>query len=424
MRYLFVLLPALLCAETHKLTFDQALERARREAPEVLLARFDEVQAQQAIRIARDPFSPKVAVGSGLAYTNGFPLSIEGSAPSLFQAKISQSVFNRPQSYLVAKSRVDSQSVAQSVNERRDAALEKTAKLYLDANLAQRNFELLRQQIANLEAVSSTVDARVEEGRALAIESRRAAVNSRKAQQRLRLLSSELQQVQRTLAFVLGFPTDDLVEIEPLAALATTLPSQDEEAIQAALANSRELKRLQLDMQAKDLEVRANRAAYLPQVDLVAQYGLFARFNNFDRFFNSFQRNNALFGLSFKFPIVPGAAASAQAASALNEVNRLRLRLTNTRNRIALDTRKLLEDLRLQSENRDLAKLDLDVARDQVSLILVQMEEGKASRRQLEEARFLEAEKWIAYYEAQHAMDRAGVSLLAALGQLDQLAVR
>ncbi|MDX2267476.1 MAG: TolC family protein [Bryobacter sp.] len=424
MRYLFVLLPALLCAETHKLTFDQALERARREAPEVLLARFDEVQAQQAIRIARDPFSPKVAVGSGLAYTNGFPLSIEGSAPSLFQAKISQSLFNRPQSYLVAKSRVDSQSVAQSVNERRDAALEKTAKLYLDANLAQRNLELLRQQIANLEAVSSTVDARVEEGRALAIESRRAAVNSRKAQQRLRLLNSELQQVQRTLAFVLGFPTEDLVEIEPLAALATALPSQEEEAIQAALANSRELKRLQLDMQAKDLEVRANRAAYLPQVDLVAQYGLFARFNNFDRFFNSFQRNNALVGLSFKFPVVPGVASSAQAASALNEINRLRLRLTNTRNRIALDTRKLLEDLRLQSENRDLAKLDLDVARDQVSLILVQMEEGKASRRQLEESRFLEAEKWIAYYEAQHAMDRAGVSLLAALGQLDQLAVR
>lgn len=424
MRYLLAFLPILLCGETHKLTFDQALERARREAPEVLLARFDEVQAQQAIRVARDPFSPKVAVGSGLAYTNGFPLSIEGSAPSLFQAKISQSVFNRPQSYLLAKSRVDSQSIAQSVNERRDAALEKTAKLYLDANLAQRNLELLRQQIANLEAVTSTVDARVEEGRALAIESRRADVNSRKAQQRLRLLNAELQQLERTLAFVLGFPSEDLVEIEPLAALATTLPAQEEEAIQAALANSRELKRLQLEMQSKDLEVRANRAAYLPQVDLVAQYGLFARFNNFDRFFNSFQRNNALVGLSFKFPVVPGVASSAQAASALNEINRLRLRLTNTRNRIALDTRKLLEDLRLQRENRDLAKLDLDVARDQVSLILVQMEEGKAARRQLEEARFLEAEKWIAYYEAQHALDRAGVSLLSALGQLDQLAVR
>jgi outer membrane protein TolC len=424
MRHLLLLFPCLLAAESHRLSFDQAMERARREAPEVLLARFDEVQAQQAIRVAKDPFSPKVAVGSGLAYTYGFPMSIEGSAPSIFQAKISQSVFNRPQSYLLAKSRVDSQAVTQTVNERRDLALEKTAKLYLDANLAQRNIELLRQQISRLESVSSAVAARVEEGRALNIESRRASVNIRKAQQRLSILATELRNIGHTLAFVLGYPPEDVVEIEPIAAIAPLAEEGEAAAIQTALNNSRELKRLQLSLQAKDLEVRANRAANLPQIDLVGQYGLFARFNNFDAFFNRFQRNNALLGLSFRFPIVPGPAAGAQAAAALNEINRLRLSVTNTRNRVELETRKLLESLRLQKENRELAKLDLDVAREQVALTLAQLEEGRASRMQLEEARFLEAEKWIAYYEAQHAVDIVSVSLSAVLGELDQLAVR
>jgi outer membrane protein TolC len=421
---LFLSSALLATAEVHPLGFEQALERARRESPEVLLARFDEIQAQQAVRVAKDPFSPKVAVGSGLAYTYGFPMSIEGSAPSLFQAKAIQTLVNRPQSYLLAKARVDAQSIAFNVAERRAAAVEKTAKLYLDANLVLRNLTLVRQQIENLAVVSSTVSARIEEGRALSIEGRRAEVNSRKAQQRLTLLSNELEQIQRTLGFVLGYPAEDRVEIQAIESVGYEAPAAADEAIRAALDNSRELKRLQSELHAKSLEAKANQSAWLPQVDLVAQYGLFARFNNFDQYFNRFQRNNLLVGMSFKFPVVPGAAAGALAASALNDMNRLRLRVANTRNRIELDTRKQLDDLRLQRENRDLAKLDLEVARDQVSLVLVQLEEGKASRRQLEEARFVEAEKWIVYYEAQHAVDRAGVSLLAQLGQLDKLSVR
>ncbi len=423
-RFLFFFLPTLLLAETHRLSFDQALNRARTEAPEVLLARFDELQAKNAIRIAKDPFSPKVIVGSGLAYTYGFPMSIEGSAPSIFQAKAVQSLINKPQSYLLAKSRVDAHSVAFTVQERKDAAIEKTAKLYLDASLVRKNRELVQQQIASLEKVRDTVDARVEEGRILAIEARRAEINARKAKQRSSLLNAELGQIERSLAFVLGYAAEDQVETQPIEALATEAPADLAEAVKLALDNSRELKRLQSDIQAKNLEFQANRSSWYPQVDLVAQYGLFARFNNFDQYFNRFQRNNVLLGASFKFPVVPGTASSAQAANALNEVNRLRLRVANTRNRIEIDTRKLLEDLKLQKENQDLAKLDLEVARDQVSIVLAQIEEGKAAQRQLEEARFLESEKWIAYYEASHAVERAKVSVLAALGQLEKLAVR
>lgn len=418
------MVPCFALAETHRLSFDQALERARTEAPEVLLARFDEIQAKQAIRVAKDPFSPKVVIGSGLAYTYGFPMSIEGSAPSIFQAKAMQSLINKPQSYLLAKSRVDAQSVAFTVQERRDAAIERTAKLYLDASLVRKNLELVQQQVSSLEAVRGTVEARVEEGRLLAIESRRAEVNARKAKQRTVLLNTELAQIQRSLAFVLGYGAEDEVETQAVNGLAGEVPADSSEAIRLALDNSRELKRLQSDIQAKNLEFQANRSSWYPQVDLIAQYGLFARFNNFDQYFNRFQRNNMLLGMSFKFPVVPGTASSAQAASALNEVNRLRLRVANARNRIELDTRKLLDDLRLQRENLDLAKLDLEVSRDQVSIVLAQIEEGKAAQRQLEEARFLEAEKWMIYYEASHAVERAKVSVLAAIGQLEKLAGR
>jgi outer membrane protein len=418
------ILAALACqaAETHRLDLKAALKRAIEQSPEVLLSRFDEANAQQGIQIARDPFAPKLAMGSGLAYTYGFPMSIEGSAPSLFQVKASQSLINRPQSFLLAKARVEARGAQQVTQLRRDEVIERTAKLYLDADRATRNLKIVTTQIANLESVLATVRARVEEGRTLRIEAQRADVNLKKAHQRQRLLSAELKQTELTLAFVLGYDAQDRVEVSAETSFEIPLSAEPDTAVREALDNSRELRKLQSDLQAKTLEVQANKSAWMPQVDLIAQYALFSRFNNLDQYFNRFQTNNAQLGVSFKFPIVPGPASAALAAQALNEISRLRLRLTNTRNRIEMETRKIYDDLQLHKENRELAKLDLDVARDQIAIHLAQLEEGKATRRQVEESRFLEAEKWLAYWDAQYLYDRARISLLAATGSLMTLA--
>ncbi len=46
-----------------------------------------------------------------------------------------------------------------------------------------------------------------------------------------------------------------------------------------ALRNNRELRQMQSNVLAKELDLRSYKAARLPQVDLVAQYALFARYN-------------------------------------------------------------------------------------------------------------------------------------------------
>ena len=76
-----------LAAEVHTLTLKEAVDKALSRNPEVVMARMDEMKSQAAIHIARDPFITRLGVGSGLAYSNGFPLSIEGSAPAAFQGK-------------------------------------------------------------------------------------------------------------------------------------------------------------------------------------------------------------------------------------------------------------------------------------------------------------------------------------------------
>ena len=85
------------------MTLRQAVERALQQNPEIAMARLDELKAQEAVRVQKDPFAPHVYFGSGLAYTNGFPMSIDGAAPSVVQGRVSESLFNRQQSYAVAQ---------------------------------------------------------------------------------------------------------------------------------------------------------------------------------------------------------------------------------------------------------------------------------------------------------------------------------
>src|SRR5665213_903128 len=92
-------------AETYTLTLKQAVDRALAQNPETIIARLDRQQAEQGIRVAKSPFTPRVGVGSGLAYSNGFPLSIEGSAPAAFEVKANQYLFNRPQTYAIAQAK-------------------------------------------------------------------------------------------------------------------------------------------------------------------------------------------------------------------------------------------------------------------------------------------------------------------------------
>jgi outer membrane protein len=407
-----------LLAEVRTLTLAQAIELAVRQNPDVIIARLDEQKAQEAVRIARDPFSPKIVVGSGLAYTVGFPMSVEGSAPSVFQARAIQSLYNKPKSYEVAAAKENARGATIDTAARREEVAHRTAMLYLDTRRAARGVETSRQLIATSEKLAGTVDARVTEGRELPIELRRATLRLAQAKQRLSDFESARDQTEAALAVVLGFSADDRIRTTLDESAALDLPANEAASVDAALANSKEVQRIESAMQARGLEARAARAAWLPQMDLIAQYGLFAKYNNYEEYFNRFQRNNAQLGASIAFPIFPGRGAQARAANADLEVTRLRTQANAIRDRITLDTRKAWSDIRRAESSRELAKLDLEVTREQVTVLLAQSEEGRASLRQVEEMRATETEKWLAYYDALHAVEKAQIDLLRQTGTI------
>jgi outer membrane protein TolC len=196
------------------------------------------------------------------------------------------------------------------------------------------------------------------------------------------------------------------------------LPAGEDAAIQSAIESSKELRRLESALIAKGLDVRAEKAARLPTLDLIAQWALFAKYNHYADYFRAFQSNNGEIGVSVTVPVLPGLRVSAAVAQAEVDAAHLRIEMNAARNRISLETRQSYQTLRKAGTAREVARLDLDVARDEVSVLLAQMNEGRSSLQQVEQARVNEDEKWIAFYDAQYAAEKAAWDLLRQTGNV------
>ncbi len=193
-------------AEVHTLTLKQAIAHALAESPDAVMARMDEIKAAQGVQIAREPFTPRVTGGSGLAWSNGFPLSIEGSAPSVFEAKTSMSLFNKPQMFAVGAGRARRRGARVFAgSERREEVVYRVAALYIDVDRATRLAEGVQKQVESLGKVLAAVNTRVEAGRELPVTRQEANVIVLRARQRLMALQAERDYAEHNLAAALGF---------------------------------------------------------------------------------------------------------------------------------------------------------------------------------------------------------------------------
>jgi outer membrane protein len=416
---LFLLATAVLSGQQiHTLNLRQILDAANRQNPDILMARLDLEVAQSNISIQRDPFLPKVYAGSGAAYTNGFPMSIDGAAPSVVRAQSVATLFNRPQSYRLAQAREEALGASHALEARREQALAATVNLCLDADRAARSASMAARQADSALKVFEVVRQRVLDGRELPVAEKKARLEILRAQRLAESFRLQQETAETSLASVLGYPPGDRVRPILEERPSLVLPETEREALAAALSNSPEIRRLESAVAAGRLSIQAARAERLPRLDLVAQYSLLARFNNFEDFFQRFQRNNAQLGMSLQIPLFAGDAVAARIQQAEARTERTRLELQALRSSVALEARKAWLHMQDAESARQFARADLDVARENLGVVLALFEEGRAGLRDVEEARLQESAKWLQYYEAQHAWEQARINLLLRTGGL------
>ena len=412
-----ILFASLVHAEIHSLTLQQALEIAARQNPEVALARLDEQRATQGINVALDPFRPKVYGGSGLAYTYGYPNSIDGNAPSLIELKTDMALFNRPKSYQVASARETARGSQFGAQAKAEDVAYQAADLFLTASTLAHEGETISQQLPSLQKVTEAMSAAVSEGSELPLELKRAKVNLAMSQQRLDSSQLDLDYYEMLLAVALGYPAADRVKPLDSDISSAPTPPSEEDAADMALRNNRQLRQMQSTVLAKELEVRSFRAARLPEINLVAQYALFAKYN-YVNYFQKFQRNNFQIGASINIPILIGSASKGLAEQNSTDMQKIRIQMDQTRNRIISDTRRSYELWKKAENIRDLARMQLDLAREELTVLLAQEGEGKVLMSRVEQARLEEGNRWIALYEAETQVTRAKLSILRQTGSL------
>jgi outer membrane protein TolC len=396
----------------------QAVDLALRQNPELTVTRLDEQKAAQSVRLAKDPFFPRMFVASGAAYSSGYPLTIDGNPPSIAQAHAVQTFFNRIKTYEVAEARENERTTLIDIDIKRDDIIYRTASLYLDAERATEISEFVARQIQEFEKIHEVVSARVAEGKELEIEKDKAMLNVARAKQRAATLNLDRDYLERSLAIVLGYAPEDAVKISTRERGAPQLPASEEEAVELALSNSKELRRLESVLTAKGYTVKAQHASRLPQVDLVAEYALLTRYNFNQDFFRRFNQHAGQVGISIKIPVLSGTGSSALAQQAELDSTRLREQIKSARGRISLDARRSFQELRNVEGAEEVARLDLEVIRKTLDVTLAKLGEGRAALTDVATLHTIENEKWITFYDAQTSRERARLNVLRQTGSL------
>src|SRR6202140_2619145 len=125
-----VLLPASLLAEPVSLR--RVVELALTHATGAAIAAADEKRASASYRELRNEYVPQLSTGAGLGYSYGFPLALEGSAPSLFNITSQSALLNPALRAFVHAAKVDSTVASLKTKDERNQIIQDAALSYAE----------------------------------------------------------------------------------------------------------------------------------------------------------------------------------------------------------------------------------------------------------------------------------------------------
>ncbi len=408
-------------AAADSLTLKEAVSRALQHAPELRITLAQQEKAHQSYREARAQYIPTVTVGSGLAATRGFPMALEGAAPSVFQVVSSSTLFNRSQRAAVDEARIMWRAAEHGAGQRADDIAWKTASAYLELNKLQRSVEFARKEMEASERMREAVEAQVTEGRAIPLEGIKARLAVARQRQLLGQIEGQTAALEAMLRGLTGMPSEQRIET-----VDTTVPIPPERlpaagmeaAVERALQTSAELKRLATEVEARQAGVRSAKMLRWPQLDLIGQYAVLSRLNNYEDFFRRFERHNLELGVSARFTVFDGKRIDARVGQAEADLMQARAALEAARNDLAVNLRQSWQQLQQFRQTAEIAKLELDVARESLNVTLARFQEGRAAAPELDQARAEESGKWLSYLDAHYGVERAQLDLLRQTGDL------
>jgi outer membrane protein len=415
-----ILIPTVLNAQQPQpISLKRALELALQNSRDVAVAQVRYNVAANAARVNGAAFRPSVYTGSGAAWTYGFPQTPGGAAPSIINLTYVQTLFNPSLRGLAQAANERTQAQRLELERTRNIVTVQTSSAYLELGKVRSSLELARRQRQSAARILDFTKQRVMEGLELPIEITRAELAEAKLEQRIVQLESRDAVLQRQLTSLFGLPAGGRIEVD---AQPLSIPDQlrESDLIDRALNTNLDIRQAEYELQARQHRVRGEEGMKWPTVGMFGEYGLFAKFNNFEDYFLKFQRNNFNLGLEVQIPIFSGQR-SANVALARSELTLSEAEIRTKRQNVELEVSRQYQHVRELDAAREVSRLELKLAQENVQMLQTRFEEGRTNLRDLERARLDENDKWIAFLDSDYDRQKAQLDLMNITGELQQL---
>ena len=404
--------------EVRILTVQETVRMALSRSPEILLAEAQAIRTTEAVRESRSLNRPQVFAGSGLAYNNGMPLSIEGAAPSIFQVRVSQSILSKKNNNLIRESEEAGKKSGFNMESVENDLASRTASAYFRLHQTRKMTALARDRVEAAEAQRKMAESLFQEGRISRVERSFEDTAVSSARQQLLVFEEEANIAEMELKGYIGLEDSVTIHtVEPQVKFPA-LENDAETLYRQALENAPEIRRAEADVRAREFHVEAEKGERLPKLDIVGQYALLSDSNNYTDYFNRFERNNYLLGLSIQVPVFDGFRTGARIAQSRQELSEARYRLENLKSELKLTTRKSLSTLRIAIGAREHAQNEVDAARESVRAREAMLESGRVSRKDLEETKTQLFQKEFSRLEAEQNLFQRQLELLGIIGNI------
>ncbi len=413
---------------TDPLSFRQAIELAAKHSGAMAIAAADQSQAHANYLETRGGFLPMVTLGSGVAATYGFPLSLEGSAPSIFDITTQQFLYNPAQSEFLRAAKTEWTAANTALAEKRVQVVLETALVYGELDKLTSQTSVLRQQEEAADKILKVASLRVEAGVENELEVTRARLAIARTAERLQQSAGQADALRLRLSQLTGVPADSIQTVTesipplPEVNFEETSEEQAEAPDGKLLDKNPQVQEAMQKALAAEQRAKAEHKMMHPSADLAGHYGRFAKYNNYDLYFQRFQHNNIAFGLEMRLPIF-NFAQKARAEAADAEAIKARRQAEEVKNRLSVDALKQQRSLKQLAAAREVARLEYLLARADANAVGIRLTAGTANVRDQEKARLAEDDKYVTYLDAAFELDRAQMQFMKTTGELENWAL-
>src|ERR1700682_4715586 len=167
-------------------------------------------RALAAYREIRNNYLPTIFVGSGLGWSYGYPLSIEGSAPALANAVAQSTVFNPAQRQFLHAAKIEWHASEFQDKDQRNAVIQDVALTYAELAKWEARLQRLQQDEDHAQQMEQAVAERLQAGVDSAVDLNKAKLTAARVRLHRAEARGSADVLRHHLSNLTGLPVSSL----------------------------------------------------------------------------------------------------------------------------------------------------------------------------------------------------------------------